>query len=248
MANMGIQRIGPGIVIDGLSLRFAGRKLFDGLDLVLPGGELTALLGISGVGKTTLLRVLAGFSPAEGRIATTDGRPVHTLAAYMGQDDLLFPWLTALGNVVAGDRLRGSRPDFPRARALLDRVELAGSAGALPATLSGGMRQRVALARTLYEDRPIVLMDEPFSSLDQVSRARMQDLTAGLLRGRTVVLITHDPLEACRLAGQILVMSGFPAVLSPAVVLDGPTPRAVDDPGVLATQGRLLRALLGQPG
>ena len=239
---MGIQRRGPPIRIEGLSLDFGGRLLFDDLDLDLPGGELTALLGISGVGKTSLLRVLAGFTQASGTIGTVDGAPLHGLVAYMGQDDFLFPWLSVLGNVTVGDRLRGNRPDRARAAALLDSVALGASAGALPATLSGGMRQRVALARTLYEDRPIVLMDEPFSSLDQVSRARMQNFAADLLRGRTVVLITHDPLEACRLAKQVLVMSGFPAVLSPALVLDGPTPRAVDDPAVLA-----MRTLLGQP-
>ncbi len=237
---------GPGIEVAGLTLRFGGRLLFDRLDLRLPGGELTALLGVSGVGKTSLLRVLAGFSEADGRITTQHGAPLDGLVAYMGQNDLLFPWLSVLGNVVAGDRLRGARPDRQRAAGLLDRVALGGVADALPATLSGGMRQRVALARTLYEDRPVVLMDEPFSSLDQVSRARMQDLAAELLRGRTAVLITHDPLEACRLAQNILVMSGFPAVLSPVPAPAGATPRKVDDPDVLATQGGLLRMLMSQ--
>ncbi len=131
---------------------------------------------------------------------------------------------------------------------LLDQVGMAASAGARPATLSGGMRQRVALARTLYEDRPVVLMDEPFSALDGLSRARMQTLAAGLLHGRTVLLITHDPLEACRIAHRVLVMSGFPATLSPALTVPGPTPRAVDDSAVLATQGALLRTLLGGVG
>ncbi len=243
---MADKRCGPAIAIRALCLRFGGRLLFDHLDLDLPGGELTALLGVSGVGKTSLLRVLAGFTQASGTV-TQDGAPLRGTVAYMGQNDFLFPWLSVLGNVVVGDRLRGTTPDRARAKALLDRVALGAFAEALPATLSGGMRQRVALARTLYEDRPIVLMDEPFSSLDQVSRSQMQTLAAELLRDRTAVLITHDPLEACRLAGTILVLSGFPAVLSAPLVLGGPTPRAVDDPGVLATQGRLMRTLLGRP-
>ena len=239
---------GPPIRIEGLSLRFGTGRLFDNLCLDLPGGELTALMGPSGIGKTTLLRVLAGFLPEVGRPVLAGGARLDGQVAYMGQEDLLLPWLSALGNVVLGDRLRGARPDRGRALALLEQVGLADSAGARPATLSGGMRQRVALARTLYEDRPVVLMDEPFSALDGLNRARMQTLAAGLLRDRTVLLITHDPLEACRIAHSVLVMSGFPATLSAPLPVPGRTPRAVDDPGVLATQGALLRTLLGDAG
>ena len=227
-------------------MRFGQGRLFDDLCLELPAGQLTALLGASGVGKTSLLRVLAGFVPAGGRVTTDEGAPLGGLVAYMGQEDLLLPWRSALANVVLGARLRGVRPDHGRAMGLLEAVGLAGRHAALPATLSGGMRQRVALARTLYEDRPVVLMDEPFSGLDQLSRARMQTLAAGLLRGRTVLLITHDPLEACRLAHHIRVMSGFPAMLSAPLKLASATPRAVDDAAVLQTQGALLRTLLGE--
>ena len=237
--------MGPTIVIERLSLRFGQDLLFDNFSMRLRGGEITALLGASGVGKSSLLRVLAGFVPAAGRVATADGQGLAGRVAYMGQDDLLLPWRSALGNVTLGASLRGRRPDPARAAALLRDVGLAGQEQALPATLSGGMRQRVALARTLYEDRPVVLMDEPFSALDQLSRARMQTLAAGLLRGRTVLLITHDPLEACRLAHRVHILSGFPATLSPALALAGAAPRQVDDPHVLRVQGELLRALLG---
>jgi putative hydroxymethylpyrimidine transport system ATP-binding protein len=235
----------PGIRVESLCLRFGGDTLFDGLSLELPAGSFTALLGASGVGKTSLLRALAGLSAAEsGRITATDGGPVFSRAAMMGQWDGLLPWLSALANVTIGARLRGARPDTARARRLLADVGLAGREAALPATLSGGMRQRAALARTLYEDRPIVLMDEPFSALDSLTRAQMQSLAAGLLRGRTVLLITHDPMEACRLADRVVVMAGAPARLSPPLNLTGDTPRAVDDPDVLSHQGQLLRTLL----
>jgi putative hydroxymethylpyrimidine transport system ATP-binding protein len=164
----------------------------------------------------------------------------------MGQQDLLLPWLSALGNVTLGARLRGERPDRDRALSLLGRVGLADRADASPEALSGGMRQRVALARTLYEDRPIVLMDEPFSALDSLTRARIQALAAELLAGRTVLLITHDPWEACRLADVLLVLQGNPATLSAPLVVGGATPRAVDDANVLTTQGKLLKQLIGE--
>jgi putative hydroxymethylpyrimidine transport system ATP-binding protein len=129
---------------------------------------------------------------------------------------------------------------------LLARVGLAERAEALPAQLSGGMRQRAAIARTLYEDRPIVLMDEPFSALDGFTRAKVQDLAAELLRGRTVLLITHDPLEACRLGDHLVVMAGHPATLGAPMSVGGPTPRAPDDEALLHTQGRLMRLLVAQ--
>jgi putative hydroxymethylpyrimidine transport system ATP-binding protein len=236
---------GPAVEVRNLTLGYDGGLLFDDLRFDLPGGRITALLGASGVGKTSLLRVLAGFVAAPGcSIADSAGTSLHGRVATMGQGEPLLPWLSAVANVCIGDSLRGTRPDRARALALLDRVGLAGRGASLPATLSGGMRQRVALARTLYEDKPVVLMDEPFSALDGLNRARMQTLTADLLRGRTVLLITHDPLEACRLADSILVLSGFPATLSAPLILEGPTPRGVDDPQMLAAQGALLRALV----
>ncbi len=235
----------PRLKIRGLTLRFGAQTLFEALDLDLQAGRLTALLGESGVGKSTLLRVLAGLEyPHAGEVTSDDGRPISDRVAFMGQQDLLLPWLSALANVSVGARLRGDRPNRARAMSLLARVGLADSADALPEHLSGGMRQRVALARTLYEDRPIVLMDEPFSALDALTRARIQSLAAELLAGRTVLFITHDPLEACRLADTLLVLHGSPARLAAPITLAGATPRAVDDPDVLATQGRLLRLLL----
>lgn len=234
----------PGVRIEGLALRYGERTIFEGLDLTLRGGEFAALLGASGVGKSSLLKIIAGLaSPAAGRVVATDGQPLRHRIVYMGQQDLLYPWLKVIDNVMVGARLRREKPDRERALQLLGRVGLAERAGALPSELSGGMRQRAALARTLYEDRPIVLMDEPFSALDTFTRARVQDLAAELLEGRTTLLITHDPLEACRLGHHLVVLSGHPAKLGPPIAIAGKIPRAPDDEELLHIQGRLMRVL-----
>lgn len=235
----------PALHLEGVGLDFGSAPLFHDLDLKIGGGIMTVLLGASGVGKTSLLRMLGGLAaPDRGRIVADDDLPLAGRIAWMGQQDLLLPWASIADNVMLGARLRGEPPDRARMGHLLDCVGLAAHATALPATLSGGMRQRAALARVLYEDRPVILMDEPFSALDSVTRARMQDLAGRMLAGRTVVLITHDPLEACRLADSMLLMAGHPATISAIAVPDGQVPRAVDDPSVLATQSALLRRML----
>ena len=219
---------------------FEGTLLFDGLELALERGRWTCLLGPSGVGKSSLLRVIAGLERLEaGSMNVLSGASV----AYMAQQDLLMPWLSALGNVSLGARLRGERTDRTRALTMLERVGLGGEADALPRTLSGGMRQRVALARTLMEDRPIVLMDEPFSALDAITRMRLQELAAGLLAGRTVLLVTHDPLEALRLGERIYVMAGRPASLQSAPAPDGTPPRKPRDRSLQAMHAELLERL-----
>jgi putative hydroxymethylpyrimidine transport system ATP-binding protein len=236
----------PGIIVENLSLHFGTRTIFENLSLDIPGGRITALLGTSGVGKSSLLKILAGLAPArqEGSVCASDGGPLAGRTAYMAQTDLLYPWLRVIDNVMLGSRLRGQGPDPARAMHLLERVGLADRARALPMELSGGMRQRTALARTLYEDRPMVLMDEPFSALDAVTRARIQALAAELLQGRTVLLITHDPMEACRLGHRLVVLAGHPAVLGKPITVQGAVPRALDDPDLLRSQSHLMRALL----
>ncbi len=226
------------------SLRYAGAWLFDRLDFTLPAGRWTCLLGPSGVGKSSLLRLIAGLVvPDAGEVVCSDRLPLVPRLAWMGQQDNLLPWLTVLGNAMLGARLRGEPPDRAAAEALLARVGLTPQRDQRPATLSGGQRQRAALARTLMEDRPVVLMDEPFSALDAITRARLQVLAARLLAGRTVLLVTHDPLEALRLGDRIHVMAGAPARLEAPIVPDGDPPRDLHDPALLARQGELLAGL-----
>lgn len=237
----------PGLRVEVRELHYGADVLFRDLVLELPGGLVSCLLGPSGSGKTTLLRIMAGLEPG-GTVEATDGGPVAGRIAYMAQTDLLLPWLSVLDNAVLGWRLRGARGaelrgHRERGHELLARVGLARHAAALPGTLSGGMRQRAALARTLCEARPVVLMDEPFSALDAITRHRLQDLAAELLEGRTVVLVTHSPLEALRLGHRLWVLAGRPAVAGQPLVPSGVPPRDAAEPSLLTLQGTLLNDL-----
>lgn len=237
-----------GMNVPGLHIRASAHigdtQILPPLDLHVAGGAWTCLLGASGVGKSTLLRLIAEVADGvtlDGRITATDAAPLKGRIAMMAQSDLLMPWLTITQNVTLGARLRGTTPDLRRAEALLEQVGLADHAGKRPEALSGGQRQRAALARTLMEDQPVVLLDEPFSALDARTRAQVQDLTADLLRGRTVLMVTHDPAEAARLADHITILTEDGHGDWPAP--PGAAPRAVDDPEMLHTTGALLARL-----
>ncbi len=235
---------GLAVTVKDAGLKFGSDRLFENLDIDLPAGQWTCLLGPSGVGKTSLLRLIAGLGHgATGEVACGDGAPLAGRAAYMAQQDLLLPWLPVLENALLGARLRGDRPDTERASGLLEDVGLGTVLTARPAALSGGMRHRAALVRTLMEDRPVVLMDEPFSALDAITRIELQAMAATLLAGRTVLLITHDPLEALRLSHRIHVMSGRPAQLGAALLPAGTPPRDVADKDLLAQQAELFARL-----
>ncbi|MGB1271243.1 MAG: ABC transporter ATP-binding protein, partial [Endozoicomonas sp.] len=241
------------VVVRDASLHFGNHCVFEGINLTLKGGQWTCLLGGSGVGKTSLLRLVAGLPAGEsgavrGTVHCQDGFPVTQRIAWMAQQDLLLPWYPVLENITLGHRLRSSwlsmvgsglkalnrknriPPDArDHAMTILEQVGLADKADSLPQNLSGGQRQRVALARTLMENRPLVLMDEPFGALDAITRLNLQDLACELLQNRTVLLITHDPLEALRLGHQVYHLQGQPARLTDAIIPPGNTPRSLDD-------------------
>ena len=199
----------PAITVAG-SASIGGEHVFGPLAAEFPAACWTALLGASGTGKSTLLRLLSGLSESigfDGHITCDDGQPLVPRTILMQQVDLLLPWASVIENVTIGAALRGEPPQGKKARQLIAEVGLAGLEGRRPSELSGGQRQRVALARTLAEERSVVLLDEPFSALDPGTRRQMQDLALRLLRGRTVVLVTHDPLEAARLGSKIMLMT-----------------------------------------
>ncbi len=233
-------------------IAFAGQTLIEDLEFDLPGGQWTCILGPSGVGKSTLLRLIAGLVQGEGRctVRCGDGAALDGRAAFMAQQDLLLPWLSLAENVLLGPRLRRECGPEATARAakLLDKVGLGGDGALLPAECSGGMRQRAALARTLIEDRPVVLMDEPFSALDAITRVRIQDLASQLLDGKTVLLVTHDPMEALRLGHQIYVMAHRPARLGPPIRPEGHPPRDSGDTRMQSRYRDLLQRLVAAGG
>jgi ABC-type nitrate/sulfonate/bicarbonate transport system ATPase subunit len=211
--------------LDRVARRFGEVVALEDLSLSVESGEVVALVGPSGCGKSTLLELLAGLQePDAGQVAAEP-------AAYMPQRDLLLPWRTALANAALALECAGVRKADARraAQPLFERFGLRGFERARPYELSGGMRQRVALARTFLSGRPLVLLDEPFASLDQITRGSLQEWLAGALREepRTVVLVTHDVQEALYLADRVAIMSPRPGriVMELEVPLERPRPR-----------------------
>ncbi|MGP7961422.1 ABC transporter ATP-binding protein [Sanguibacter sp. A247] len=209
--------------VRGLRVAFNGRPVLGGVDLWVHDGEAVAVLGASGCGKSTLLRVLAGLEPRAARTSVDAlAVPMREGArdvAWMPQHDALLPWRRALGNVVLGGQIRGLPRREARERAvhLLERFGLGSSLRAWPHELSGGMRQRVAVARTVLAGRRLLLLDEPFGALDALTRRRTgawldeERRSGGLGPTRGIVLVTHDVEEALALADRIVVLRGFPA-------------------------------------
>jgi len=187
------------------------------LDLSIESGRFVSLVGPSGCGKSTLFNIIAGLlPPTEGRVLIDGEDATGTIGrvGYMLQKDLLLPWRTALGNVMLGLEIRGvsASEAHDRSRAMLDQLGLHGFADHYPSTLSGGMRQRVALARTLVNEPAVLLFDEPFASLDFQNKLLIEGDTAKLVRegGRSLLLITHDIEEAVSLADRVIVLSKRP--------------------------------------
>lgn len=235
-----------GISLKNISLCYEQQPLFEGLNVHFSSGCWHSILGDSGVGKSTLLKLIAGLiAPASGEVLGDENQPIHQQIAWMAQDDLLFPWLNVIDNICVGHILRHTKSPqiIEKAHGLLSQVGLEGFEKRMPAQLSGGQKQRIALARTLMEDKPIVLIDEPFSALDVMTRLQVQQLFIELLEGKTVLLVTHDPLEALRLSQTVWLMQGQPVRLYEVAHLSSKTPRAVDDTQVLQLQNMLLEKM-----
>jgi ABC-type nitrate/sulfonate/bicarbonate transport system ATPase subunit len=243
--------------VEGLTHSFDELKAIDALTLAAAEGEVLGIVGPSGCGKSTLLELIGGLRRADEGTIEVDGADSDSgrlsRCAYMPQRDLLLPWLSAIDNAALAARNRGaSRAEARRAaHPLFERFGLAGFERARPFELSGGMRQRIAFLRTLLADKPVLLLDEPFASLDALTRAEMQEWLAEALaaESRSVILVTHDVEEALYLSDRMAVLSSRPG----RVVAEhhSPSPRAlprleaVTSPGFTAARERALAALIG---
>ena len=205
------------------------------VDLAIGRNEFAAILGPSGCGKSTVLNMVAGFErPTRGRVLV-DGRPVQAPGPGRGvvfQEAALFPWYTVLDNVTFGPKTRGLAPAayLPKVEALLDLVGLRGFERHYPAELSGGMKQRVGIARVLVMEPEVLLMDEPFGSLDAQTRSVMQELLLSVWERhqQTVLFVTHDIEEALLLADTVVVMTARPGRIKTRIAVDLPRPRTLE--------------------
>jgi ABC-type nitrate/sulfonate/bicarbonate transport system ATPase subunit len=223
---------GAAVEAAGIEHSFGELEVIRRLDLRVEPGEVLGIVGPSGCGKSTLLELVSGLrEPTAGRIAVHGdaSAPARLRScAYMPQRDLLLPWLSAIDNAALALRNRGASRSAARrdAHPLFQRFGLAGFERTRPAALSGGMRQRIAFLRTLLAGKPVLLLDEPFASLDAITRAEMQEWLAEALaaESRTVVLVSHDVEEALYLSDRVIVLGPRPT--SAAGELRAPAPRA----------------------
>ncbi|MEV6113161.1 ABC transporter ATP-binding protein [Streptomyces sp. NPDC052109] len=235
--------------IEHVSKSFAhpgGQQLvLDDISLDVAPGEFVTLLGASGCGKSTLLNLVAGLDePSAGNI-TTDGRP-----ALMFQEHALFPWLTAGKNIELALKLRGTAKNERRERAeqLLELVRLQGAYGKRVHELSGGMRQRVAMARALAQDSQLLLMDEPFAALDAITRDLLHDELTRIWAetGLSVLFVTHNVREAVRLAQRVVLLSSRPGRVAREWQVDIPQPRRIEDAPVAELSLEITEVLRGE--
>jgi NitT/TauT family transport system ATP-binding protein len=218
-----------------VSLRKIGKTFangvvaLDGFDLAVRDGEFLTLLGPSGCGKSTALRVIAGLSePTAGSVEWYDGAARRRIG-FVFQEPTLMPWATVAGNVrlplrLAGENATGS---IPRVREALARVGLEEFAGAYPRELSGGMKMRVSIARALVTQPALLLMDEPFAALDEITRFKLNDDLIALWRalGKTIVFVTHSVFESVYLSTRIVVMTARPGRVFTELTIGAPHPR-----------------------
>jgi NitT/TauT family transport system ATP-binding protein/sulfonate transport system ATP-binding protein len=220
------------------------------IELVIGKGEFVCLIGASGCGKSTLLRIIAGFEkPTSGRVDIYD-HPVESPGSDRGmvfQDYALFPWLTVRENIAFGPRQKGLAA--PKVREIADEymnmVGLGPFSDRYPAQLSGGMKQRVAIARVLANDANILLMDEPFGALDALTREQLQDelLQIWARTGVTVIFVTHSVEEATLLADRVVVMTAGPGRIETDIPIHLERPRDVSSPGFNEVRRQLTQRL-----
>ena len=246
------------LTIDGVEVRFGETLALAETGLEVKNGEFITFVGPSGCGKTTLMNVIAGLQrPTSGRVLMDgqeiSGRPGHV--GYMFQKDLLVPWRTVTGNIVLGAALTGRATNADRAdaRELARRYGLGDFVDHYPHALSGGMRQRVALMRTLAFHKDVLLLDEPFGALDAQTRLEMQQwlLQVWADSGRTVLFITHDVDEAVFLADRVVVMSPRPGRIQAIHDVGLPRPRTVDTlltPDFMELKSQILAGLYHTEG
>ncbi len=232
--------------IEGLRKSFGSAPVLGPIDLYLAAGSITVIIGRSGYGKTTLLRCLGGLErPDSGTIRIGRDALKREDVGYVFQEPRLMPWLTVARNVGFGlaDRDAGARDEA--VRNALHRIGLPDSGSLLPKQLSGGMAQRVALARGLAPEPEVLLLDEPFSALDPFTREQMQDHLLHLHRhyGTTIVLITHDMDEALTLADRVVVLRGRPGRIDADLVLGLPRPRVRSASDMVDWRSRLTTCL-----
>jgi NitT/TauT family transport system ATP-binding protein len=235
--------------IEHVSKSFAGpagqQLVLDDITLDVAPGEFVTLLGASGCGKSTLLNLVAGLDkPTAGGI-TTDGRP-----ALMFQEHALFPWLSAGRNIELALKLRGVAKSERRDKAdeLLELVRLKGAYGKRVHELSGGMRQRVAMARALAQDSKLLLMDEPFAALDAITRDVLHDELTRIWRetNLSVLFVTHNVREAVRLAERVVLLSSRPGRIAREWTVDIPQPRRIEDADVAELSLEITDQLRGE--
>jgi NitT/TauT family transport system ATP-binding protein len=257
MSGKAVDTAGAPVRVSAAAHSFGDLRAIDRIDLEVEPGEVVGIVGPSGCGKTTLLELVAGLRPPQAGTISVDGRaePGERLerCAYMPQRDLLLPWLSAIDNAALALRIAGVPRAAARATAgeHFERLGLAGFEGSRPDELSGGMRQRVAFLRTLMAGRPVLLLDEPFASLDAITRAEMQTWLAGVLGPdrHTVLLVTHDVEEALYLSDRVLVLSSRPASVADRIEMDDSRApdraAAVTSPKFGELKERALRSLAG---